>query len=126
MTATKRFLVHIAEVVSTSVEVEADSAEEAAETYNESPDMPASMTHGAFGQITVDEAGEWEAVAITDTDTGEQVWENPRPFGPAGDLLPFDARDRIEQVLRAFNAPGGREIAHAIMRALTDSRVVSS
>lgn len=113
------YLVHIAEVVSTTVEVKATSADKAAETYYESPDMPGSMVHGAFGQVTVDEAGEWEAIAITDTSTGEQVWENPHPFGPSSELLPFDARDRIERTLRAYDGHSIPEVAHWIMQALT-------
>lgn len=36
-------------------------------------------------------------------------------------VMPFDARDRIERVLREYNAPVVVAIADRIMRALTDS-----
>jgi hypothetical protein len=68
------FNVHIVQMVSTVIEVEADSAEEAAETYFNAPTMPGSITIGAFGAgVSVSEAGEWEAAAVFDEDDNE-VW----------------------------------------------------
>jgi hypothetical protein len=43
------------------------------------PDMPGSITHGAFGQASVDEAGEWTPVAVYDTnDYSKTLWEEER------------------------------------------------
>lgn len=73
------YSVHIIQTVSTSVEVEADSVEEVLEKYYDSPGMPASITVGAFGAASVDEAGEWEPVAIYDTANWDKpVWEDSR------------------------------------------------
>ena len=62
--------------VSTTVEVEADSVEQARDDFYNSPDMPGSITHGAFGgSASVDESGEWEPVVIYD-EAGAMVWED--------------------------------------------------
>lgn len=66
--------VHIQLIVSTTIDVEADSPEQAAETFTDHPDMPGSLTYGAFGGgASVDEAGEWEPVSIVD-DKQREVW----------------------------------------------------
>ena len=71
------FRVHITKVVSTAIDVEADSAEQAAADFESSPDMPGAMVYGAFGPgASVDEAGEWEAVSVRDQDNNE-VWREP-------------------------------------------------
>lgn len=72
-----KFKVHITQTVSTTVEVEADDVQDALDSWYHSPDAPGSITHGAFGGVTVDEAGEWGAVAVYD-DTGEEVWTGER------------------------------------------------
>lgn len=68
-----KFNVHLIETVSTVVTVEADSYDEAMELAYDSPDMPGGITVGAFGQASVDEDGEWTAVAVSD-ENGEDVW----------------------------------------------------
>lgn len=68
-----KFNVHLIEVVSTTVTVEADNPGHAMELAYESDDMPGSMTYGAFGQASVDEAGEWEVDSVTD-ENGDEVW----------------------------------------------------
>lgn len=66
--------VHIQMIVSTTIDVEANSPEEAAEIFVDSPDMPGGLVHGAFGGgASVDEAGEWEPVSIVD-DKQREVW----------------------------------------------------
>lgn len=71
-----KFNVHLVLTVSTSVEVEADSVEEALEKVYDSPDMPGSITYGAFGSASVDEAGEWEPVSVYNADDWSRpAWE---------------------------------------------------
>lgn len=71
-----RYAVHLVLAVSTTVEVEADSIEDAKEKAFDSPDMPGTMGHGAFGQASVDEAGDWEPIAIYDaSDYDKVLWE---------------------------------------------------
>lgn len=70
-----KYTVHLTQTVSTAVNVEAGSPEEAVELAYDSPDMPGSMTYGAFGDASVDESGEWMAVAVTDGN-GEEVWSD--------------------------------------------------
>jgi len=65
--------VHLIETVSTTVTVDADSPEAAIDLAYESNDMPGSMGYGAFGSASVDEAGEWEAAAVTN-ENGDEVW----------------------------------------------------
>lgn len=67
------YTVHLSSAISTAVTVQADSPEDAIEAAWESPDMPGSMAHGAFGTASVDESGEWAPVAVTNAD-GEEVW----------------------------------------------------
>ncbi len=68
-----KYAVHLVQTVSTTVEVEADTVEDALEKVYDSPDMPGGITHGAFGQATVDEAGEWNPVVVYDTAN----WDKP-------------------------------------------------
>jgi len=71
------FSVHMTMAVSTTVTVEAGSVEEALETVYDSPDMPGSITLGAFGPASVDEAGEWEPVVIyQDGNYNVPVWQD--------------------------------------------------
>ena len=70
-----RYSVHLTQSVSTTVEVEATSVEEALENVHNSPDMPGRITHGAFGQASVDEAGEWSPVVYDTTNWDKPVWE---------------------------------------------------
>jgi hypothetical protein len=56
----------IQQVVSTMITVRAASPEDAAEQFYQAPGMPGSLTVGAFGGgVSVDEAGDWEAVQVT-------------------------------------------------------------
>ena len=66
--------VHMTLTVSTTVTVEADSPGQAMELVYDSDDMPGPMVYGAFGQASVDEAGEWEPVAVYEGD--EEVWSD--------------------------------------------------
>jgi hypothetical protein len=71
-----RYSVHLTETISTTVEIEAATVEEALENVYNSPDMPGSITVGAFGQASVDESGDWEPVIVYDTaDWNKPVWE---------------------------------------------------
>lgn len=73
-----KYSVSMVQTVSTVVEVEAESVEEALEKVYDSPDMPGSITLGAFGQASVDEAGEWTPVSVYDTANWDKpVWEDP-------------------------------------------------
>lgn len=67
-----KFRVHMTNVVSTSIEVEADDAEDAIEKAYDSNDMPGSIGIGAFGSTSVDDS-DWEASAVTD-EFGDEVW----------------------------------------------------
>lgn len=67
------YSVHLINTVSTTVTVEAETYDEAIDAAFDSNDMPGSITIGAFGQATVDD-GEWEAVAVTDEESGDEVW----------------------------------------------------
>lgn len=67
--------VHLVQTVSTAVTVEADDPDEAIELAYNSSDMPGSMCYGAFGSASVDEAGDWNAVEVTDAESGESVWQ---------------------------------------------------
>lgn len=72
-----RYSVHLVQTVSTTVEVEADSVDKALDQVYDSPDMPGSITHGAFGQASVDESGEWSPVAVYESDNWDKpVWED--------------------------------------------------
>jgi hypothetical protein len=69
-----QYRVGITQTVSSSVLVEAESPEAAASEFYNSPDMPGSITVGAFGSYcNVDEAGEWEASEVLDA-KGNIVW----------------------------------------------------
>lgn len=68
-----KYNVHLIETISTTVTVEADSIEDAQELAYQSDDMPGSITYGAFGQASVDEAGDWEVASVSDTD-GNELW----------------------------------------------------
>lgn len=69
-----RYRVYIEKRVSTSLEIEADSPEQALAKL---PDHePGSIVNGAFGGADVDEAGEWEALEVTDEDR-KIVWTGP-------------------------------------------------
>lgn len=67
------YRVYVSQTVSAVVEVEADSVGEALDTFHEADGMPGSLTVGAFGQVDVDEDGEWQPVLVTDED-GLEVW----------------------------------------------------
>ena len=67
-----KYWVHIINTVSTVVEVEAGSVEEALDAWYDSPECPGAITVGAFGPNSVDD-GDWEPTAITD-ESGAQVW----------------------------------------------------
>lgn len=72
-----KYNVHLVQTISTSVEVEAGSVEEALEKVYDSPDMPGSITQGAFGQASVDESGEWEPVTVYDVSNWDKpLWTN--------------------------------------------------
>lgn len=60
-------------MVSSVVDVEAATLDEAKELAYDSPDMPGSITIGAFGAASVDESGEWEITEIYQGD--ELVWK---------------------------------------------------
>jgi hypothetical protein len=68
------YQVHIVQMVSTTIDVEAETPEQATEVFLDAPDAPGSLVHGAFGGgASVDEAGDWEAYAVMlGNDT---VWE---------------------------------------------------
>lgn len=66
-----KYTVHFVMEVSTAVEVEAEDAEAAVELAYESPKMPGSMSHNAFGRASVGES-EWRSVAVSD-ESGEEV-----------------------------------------------------
>ena len=66
------YTVHLTMIVSTGVTVEADDAEAAIDAAYNSPKMPGTMGHQAFGDALVDES-EWEPVAVSDA-AGEEVW----------------------------------------------------
>ena len=73
-----KFDVHLIESVSTTVTVdlpEGSTPDEIQEAAYQSDDMPGSIAHGAFGQVSVDESGDWEVYSITDVATGNLVWE---------------------------------------------------
>ncbi len=73
-----KYAVHMTQTVSTAVEVEAASVGSAFEKANYSDDMPGSITHGAFGQASVDEAGEWTPVSVYDVNNYDKpLWEDP-------------------------------------------------
>ncbi len=72
-----KYRVHLIQTVSTTVEVEADTVEAALEKVYDSPDMPGSITIGAFGPASVDEAGEWEPVVVYGADNNDEpLWED--------------------------------------------------
>lgn len=74
-----KYSVHLVQTVSTTVEVEADSVEDALEKVYTADDMPGSITHGAFGQASVDEAGEWTPVTVYDSANWDKpLWEDPQ------------------------------------------------
>lgn len=67
------YQVHITRVVSTTIDVEADSIEQAVEEFHHAPDMLGGLVHGAFGGgASVDEAGEWEAYSVMHN--GQELW----------------------------------------------------
>lgn len=68
-----KYSVHMTMEVSSVVEVEADSPDEAVEKAYDSDDMPGGITIGAFGSASVDESGEWEPQAVTD-ENYKTVW----------------------------------------------------
>lgn len=68
-----RYAVHLVQTVSTTVTVDAATVEEALEKVYDSPDMPGAITHGAFGQASVDAASEWDPVVVYDADN----WDTP-------------------------------------------------
>ncbi len=70
-----KYTVYLKNTVSTAVNVEADSPDEAVDLAFDSNDMPGRITFGAFGEASVDD-GEWEAFEVTD-ESGATVWEDP-------------------------------------------------
>ena len=71
-----KFTVHLQNVVSSAVEVEAEDYVAAIDAAYDSPGMPGSITIGAFGKASVDEA-EWQPAAVED-ESGNLVWEEER------------------------------------------------
>lgn len=70
-----KYTVHLSSTVSCSIDVEADSFEEAMELVYEPDDMPGGITVGAFGPgAPVDESGDWQPTAVED-EAGALVWE---------------------------------------------------
>ena len=69
----KWFFVRFVTDLSSTVYVQAEDPDEAIEVAYKSPDMPGSMSCGAFGPASVDESGDWRPVLVTDED-GEEVW----------------------------------------------------
>jgi hypothetical protein len=70
------YAIHLVQTISTVVEVQADSMEDAMEQVYDSPDMPGSITVGAFGGASVDEAGEWTPVVVyADGNYDTPAWE---------------------------------------------------
>lgn len=67
------YKVYVIMEVSSVVEVEADSPEEAIDAAYESPDMPGSITVGAFGGASVDD-GDWNTYQVED-ESGTVVWK---------------------------------------------------
>jgi hypothetical protein len=67
------FKVSLTKTVSTMVEVEAKTADEAINLAYDSPNMPGSITVGAFGGAGFVDDGEWEPYSVED-ETGETVW----------------------------------------------------
>lgn len=70
-----QYRVQLVMTVSTSVPVVTKNAEAAIDAAFESDKMPGSMTYGAFGDASVDEAGEWLPVAVTTVTDGKMVWQ---------------------------------------------------
>lgn len=68
-----KFRVYLTSTISTVIEVEAETAQQAADhlVWN-SPDMPGSMCYGAFGSASVDESGEWNVDTVYD-EQGKEV-----------------------------------------------------
>ena len=67
------YSVHLVQTVSSVVTVDADNPQHAIELAYEDDDMPGSLTVGAFGSTSVDEAAEWMPVCVTDAN-GNEVW----------------------------------------------------
>lgn len=68
------FTVHLVSTVSVSLDVEADDPSDAMDKVYDHPDMPGSITYGAFsGNDNVDHSGDWEPESVTDT-SGDTVW----------------------------------------------------
>lgn len=74
-----KYTVHLIQTVSTAVIIDAANPEVAIEAAYGSPDMPSGMAHGAFGRASVDEAGEWEAISVSDAD-GNEVWDCTKQY----------------------------------------------
>ncbi len=68
----KTYRVMMTMEVSTVVEVEADSPDEAMEDVYNSDKMPGSITYGAFGGADVDESGDWAPTEVMCD--GKVVW----------------------------------------------------
>lgn len=68
-----KFSVYVQNTVSAVLDVEADSPEAAIEAAYASPDMPGSITVGAFGAAVDD--GEWTPYEVYD-EAGETVWKD--------------------------------------------------
>lgn len=105
------YIAYIQKGVSTAIRVTADTPELAATLIDESPDMPGQITHGAFGgEVTVDEAGEWEAFTITDAN-GVEVWTRPDLSTAVATLLsawppatPEQANELVAQLEETWKA----------------------
>jgi hypothetical protein len=68
-----KYSVHVIMEVSSVVTVEADSPDAAVELAYDSPDMPGSITVGAFGSASVDDS-DWNPYQVTD-ESGAVVWQ---------------------------------------------------
>lgn len=73
------YRIHVTNVVSTSLDVEAADLPTLLDTYYDDPGMPGPLCHGAFGGVSVNEAGEWEIREVTDVETGRVLWTDLPP-----------------------------------------------
>lgn len=116
-----QYTVHFSTTVSTAVTIEADDPQAAIEAAYDSPDMPGSMVHGAFGSASVDESGEWLAVVVTD-DNGNEVWAADQAT-PMSDLViyqdhEYDGDFELGDLVPSFWTKGHGHEPCAFIRAV--------
>lgn len=71
-----RYVVFLVQEVSSVVEIEAGSLDEAMEEVWDHPNMPGNITVGAFGPASVDDS-DWDIYQVTD-ESGQTVYERDR------------------------------------------------